>query len=160
VLSSRYRCNFSSRFSARSWIATPFVKRRPFDHFQDKWQSLRMRYPAWRKKPLLCRMQFRVTAECAHVSFLQRVCIPCPFTPCRSENSSGQPLIWNFICRSLKVARIFLAVQQSPLYLDRHISKTRRFVLSKYVKSITFLRGYSDLKGRKKSILEIFFNKT
>lgn len=39
-------------------------------------QNLRMQYPACRKKPPLCRMQLRVTAE--------RACVPCvyscPFT--------------------------------------------------------------------------------
>jgi len=121
-----------------------------------------MRYPAWRKKPLLYRMQFRVTAECAHVSFLQRmciVCIPCPFTPCRSENSSSQPPIWNFIYmpQSKSCSNLSSCIRVT---IGRHINKTRRFALSKYMKSVTFLRGYSDLKDRRKSVLGIFFKKT
>lgn len=87
--------------SARSRVATPRAKRRPFDHFQDKWRSLRMQYSAWRKKPLLCRMQLRVTAERARArSSLTRVrrvasrraCIPlCPFTP-RRERKFERPI--------------------------------------------------------------------
>lgn len=56
----------------------------PYDHFQDKWRALRMQYPAWCKKPPLCRMQLRVTTERARIrSFLPcarvYVCISCPF---------------------------------------------------------------------------------
>lgn len=133
VLSPRLSTTFRLA-SALSWVATPLAKRRPFDHFQDKWQNLRMQYPAWRKKPLLCRMQFRVTAERARAFLSYKrvcVCISCPFTSCRSENSSGRSLVWIFICRSKSCSNLSDSTRVIVVPFQAHYS-IRWLVFSKY----------------------------
>lgn len=134
VLSPRLQL-FASLLFARG-LHAPRAKRRPFDHFQDKWRSLRMQYPAWRKKPPLCRMQLRVTVERARVPFTC-VCVPCHayvflalLRRVASENSSNRSPVWIFMRQSESCSNPSGGTRVSFVPWPRHI-RIPWFVLSK-----------------------------